>query len=63
VYPFGARLAYAAIRRSRRSRPAAVEATCAVQQLDIALLPSRALHGDRFIAKVDGKRRPPSWWR
>lgn len=60
VYPFGALLAFAAVQtlRGDEGRRPWVEATCALCSSWISrfipIVPK--LHGDRFIARIDGKR-------
>ena len=60
VYPFGALLAYAAIQtlREEPGRRPWVQATCALCSSWVSrflpIVPT--LHGDRFVARIDGKR-------
>ena len=60
VYPFGALLAYAAIQtlRGEAGRRPWVQATCALCSSWVSrILPIvPTLHGDRFVARIDGKR-------
>ena len=60
VYPFGALLAYAAIQtlRGEDGRRPWVEATCSLCSSWVSrFIPiTSTLHGDRFVARIDGRR-------